>query len=138
MLASSQALIWGAVEIARYYHVSELIIGLTIIAIGTSLPELAASITAVKKKEYELAIGNIFGSNIYNILAALGIALTIHPVDLTQIGIIRDIVVMILFTVSMGLLLFIISKNVLKRIEGLFLFICFCAYQIFLFYSMSH
>lgn len=138
MLAGSEGIIWGAVKIARYYHVNELIIGLTIIAIGTSLPELAASVTAVKKKEYDLAIGNIIGSNIYNILAVLGIVLTLDSIDLTKIGIIRDVVVMILFTVFLGLLLFVISKNILKRVEGLFLLICFCAYQIFLFYSMGY
>jgi cation:H+ antiporter len=138
MVVSSKALIFGAVTIARYYHVSELIIGLTIIAIGTSLPELATSFAAVKKKEYDLAIGNIFGSNIYNILAVMGIGLTIRPFDLTKIDIIRDIIVMILFTILFGLLLFVISKNILKRIEGLSLFICFCAYQIFLFYTLIH
>lgn len=74
LMGSSQLLVWGAVNIATYLGVSDLIIGLTIVAIGTSLPELAASIMAAKKSELDLAVGNIIGSNLFNTLAVVGIA----------------------------------------------------------------
>jgi cation:H+ antiporter len=67
LIASSRLLVWGAVDIARYFGVSDLIIGLTIVAIGTSLPELASTVAAARKKEFDLAVGNIIGSNIFNI-----------------------------------------------------------------------
>ncbi|MBO7512262.1 MAG: calcium/sodium antiporter, partial [Fibrobacter sp.] len=74
LVASSRALVWGAVEIARTLGVSDLLIGLTIVAIGTSLPELASSIAAARKGENDLALGNIIGSNLFNTLAVVGLA----------------------------------------------------------------
>ncbi|NCD11818.1 MAG: calcium/sodium antiporter [Epsilonproteobacteria bacterium] len=79
LIGSSQLLVWGAVGIATLLGVSDLIIGLTIVAIGTSLPELATSIAAVKKGESDIAIGNVVGSNIFNILAVMGVAAVIAP-----------------------------------------------------------
>ncbi|AFL68352.1 calcium/sodium antiporter [Sulfurospirillum barnesii] len=79
LVGSSQLLVWGAVGIATILGVSDLIIGLTIVAVGTSLPELATSIAAVKKGESDIAIGNVVGSNIFNILAVMGVAATIAP-----------------------------------------------------------
>ena len=73
LVASSRVLVWGAVEVAEYFQVSDLIIGLTIVAIGTSLPELAATIAAARKKEFDLAVGNIIGSNIFNILGVMAL-----------------------------------------------------------------
>ena len=71
LLASSQLLVWGATELARLFGVSELVIGLTIVAIGTSLPELAASVTSAIKGHHDIALGNVVGSNIFNLLAVL-------------------------------------------------------------------
>lgn len=81
LVASSRMLVWGAVEIARSLGVSDLLIGLTIVAVGTSLPELASSIMAARKGEDDLAVGNILGSNLFNTMAVVGIAGVIAPMD---------------------------------------------------------
>ena len=73
LIASSRLLVWGAVGVAHEFGVSDLIIGLTIVALGTSLPELAASVIAARKGEHDIAIGNVVGSNMFNILAVIGI-----------------------------------------------------------------
>ncbi|BBI62278.1 hypothetical protein HSBAA_35840 [Vreelandella sulfidaeris] len=83
LIASSRLLVWGAVEIAVRFGVSDLIVGLTVVAIGTSLPELASSITALRRKEHDLVIGNVVGSNLFNSLAVVGLAGIIAP--LTQV-----------------------------------------------------
>ena len=103
LVLSSRLLVWGAVNIAHHFGVSDLIIGLTIIAIGTSLPELAASISAVLKKEDDLAIGNVLGSNIFNLLAVVGIAGGIGAIQVSPEIISRDIPIMLLLTVSLFL-----------------------------------
>ena len=79
LIGSSKALVWGATEIARYLGVSELIIGLTIVAIGTSLPELAASIASAVKNQTDMALGTIIGSNFFNFLGVIGLASVISP-----------------------------------------------------------
>ena len=81
LLVSSRALVWGAVEIARAANVSELMIGLSIVAIGTSLPELAATIASIMRREFGLAIGGVVGSNLFNALAVLGVVAVIGPVE---------------------------------------------------------
>ena len=85
LIVSSRVLVWGAVSIAEALGVSDLIIGLTIVALGTSLPELAASIIAVRKGEHDIAIGNVVGSNMFNLLAVVGIAGVISPVSYTHL-----------------------------------------------------
>ena len=100
LVASSRALVWGAVEIARALGVSDLLIGLTIVAVGTSLPELASSIAAARKGESDLAIGNIIGSNLFNTLLVVGIAATIAPMHSFSASILsRDLPVMAVLTV---------------------------------------
>ena len=100
LVASSRALVWGAVEIARALGVSDLLIGLTIVAVGTSLPELASSIAAARKGENDLAIGNIIGSNLFNTLLVVGIAATIAPMHSFSASILsRDLPVMAVLTV---------------------------------------
>ena len=89
LIVSSRILVWGAVEIAHGFGVSDLIIGLTIVAVGTSLPELASSIIAARKGEHDIALGNILGSNLFNTLAVVGIAGTIHPLGVGP-GLQRD------------------------------------------------
>ncbi len=133
MIASSRLLVWGAVAIARQLGVSDLIIGLTIIAVGTSLPELASSLIAVRKNEHDLALGNVIGSNLFNTLAVVGIAGTIHPFSFDASIVSRDMLVMFLLTI----LLFIFSYGFrgpgrLNRFEGAFLLACYIAYTAYL------
>ena len=94
LVGSSRLLVWGAVEIARYFGVSDLLIGLTIVAVGTSLPELASSLTAVRKGEHDLVLGNIIGSNLFNTLAVVGLAVVLRPLAVESEVITRDAVVM--------------------------------------------
>lgn len=130
LLISSRILVWGAVDIAKTFGVSDLVIGLTIIAVGTSLPELAASAMSAWKKEYDIAIGNIIGSNMFNILVVLAIPGMIEPDALPPDLITRDFPVMIGLTV----LLFVFSYGIrrpgrLSRFDGGLLFGAFLAYQ---------
>ncbi len=104
LIASSRLLVWGAVEIARGFGVSDLIIGLTVIAIGTSLPELASSLIAARKGEHDIALGNIVGSNLFNTLAVVGIAGSIHPMTIDPAVLYRDLPVMAALTVSLFVL----------------------------------
>lgn len=101
LIASSRLLVWGAVTIAQSLGVSDLIIGLTIIAVGTSLPELASSIIAARKGEHDMAVGNILGSNLFNTLAVIGIAGAIHPMAVGHEVLTRDVAVMLGLTVSL-------------------------------------
>ncbi|MFZ7109934.1 calcium/sodium antiporter [Avibacterium avium] len=137
LMASSQLLVWSAVNIATYLGVSDLIIGLTIVAIGTSLPELAASIMAARKNELDLAVGNIIGSNLFNTLAVVGIAGAISPIQATPEVFSRDMLVMIALT---GLLFlfgygFKGKNGRINRVEGLVLFLCYVAYNSLLIYT---
>lgn len=102
MIGSSKLLIWGAVNIAQFMGISDLVIGLTIIALGTSLPELAATISSVKKGQHDLAVGNVIGSNLFNLLAVLGIAAVITPIPIEHDALYRDMPVLF---ASMGLFL---------------------------------
>ena len=102
LVASSRALVWGAVEIARTLGVSDLLIGLTIVAVGTSLPELASSIAAARRGENDLALGNIIGSNLFNTLAVVGLAAIISPMDEIEKAVTyRDMPLMIALTVAL-------------------------------------
>ena len=102
LVVSSRALVWGAVEIARTLGVSDLLIGLTIVAIGTSLPELASSIAAARKGENDLALGNIIGSNLFNTLAVVGLAAIVSPMDAIEKAVAyRDMPLMIALTVAL-------------------------------------
>ena len=99
LIASSRALVWGAVGVAEAFGVSELIIGLTVVAIGTSLPELVSSIVAARKGEYDMVLGNIIGSNFFNMLAVVGIAAMIQPMAVGQEVLQRDVPIMVGITV---------------------------------------
>lgn len=140
LIASSRILVWGAVEIAEYFQVSDLIIGLTIVAIGTSLPELAATLAAARKKEFDLAVGNIVGSNIFNILGVMALPALIHPDKFDLAVLTRDYPVMLALTVA--LLLFSIAwrkgkTGVLGRAEGAILLTSYIGYMIWLFVDMG-
>jgi cation:H+ antiporter len=131
---SAYFMVDSAEVIARYFGLSELVIGLTIIAIGTSLPELAACIAGVLKNEDDLALGNIIGSNIFNLLAVLAMPGLIAPGVIDENAATRDSYVMLGLTI----LLIVFSFNLkgsrcINRMEGMCLITCFCAYQYLLF-----
>lgn len=133
LMASSRMLVWGAVEIAHTLGVSDLIIGLTVVAVGTSLPELASSILAARKGEHDIALGNIIGSNLFNTLAVVGIAGSIHPMTVGPEVFQRDMLVMGLLTLS----LFVICRGFkgpgrINRIEGFLLLMCYVGYTTYL------
>ncbi len=134
LLASSRLMVWGAIEIAVSLGVSELVIGLTIVAIGTSLPELASSIAAARKGEHDIAIGNILGSNLFNTLAVVGLAAVIKPFEIPAEVISRDIVVMGGLTLSLFVLCYRPGGHGrINRFEGGLLLTCFISYNFLLF-----
>ena len=107
LVASSRALVWGAVELAQALGVSDLVIGLTVVAVGTSLPELASSVAAARKGEDDLAVGNVIGSNLFNTLAVVGLAGAIRPMPETDPAIVaRDIPTALALTVALLLFAF--------------------------------
>ena len=131
---SAHFLVNSAVEIARYMGISDLVIGLTIIAFGTSLPELAASVAGVLKGEDDLALGNIIGSNIFNLLAVLGMPGLIAPGLLDPDVYNRDMYVMLGLTLLLFLFSFdLIGKRTISRTNGFILLACFIGYQYWLF-----
>lgn len=131
---SAHFMVGSAVEIARYFGISDLVIGLTIIALGTSLPELAASIAGVLKGEDDLALGNIIGSNIFNLLAVLGMPGLIAPGLLDPDVFNRDMWVMLGLTLLLFLFSFdLIGKRKISRTNGALFVACFIGYQIWLF-----
>ncbi|MCA2017571.1 calcium/sodium antiporter [Vibrio tritonius] len=133
---SADLLVDNAVIIAKYFGMSDLVIGLTIIAIGTSLPELAASLAGVLKGEDDMAVGNIIGSNVFNILAVMGIPGILNPSYLSEHAMGRDF--WVLLAVSLLLVVMALGKSrSINRIEGSILFIIFLAYQSYLFMNMS-
>ncbi len=119
LISSAKLVVWGGVEIAKFFQVSDLIIGLTVVALGTSLPELAVSITSVLKKQFDMVVGNVIGSNLFNTIAVLAIPGLIHPSTVPEEVMSRDYPVMFLLTV----LLFIVSykfrkEHIINRFEG--------------------
>ncbi|MDD3081655.1 MAG: calcium/sodium antiporter [Desulfobacterales bacterium] len=133
LVASSRILVWGAVKIAHGFGVSDMIIGLTVVAVGTSLPELASSISATRKGEHDIALGNVLGSNMFNTLVVVGIAGTIHPMSVGPEVFSRDILVMAALTVS----LFVFGYGFrgpgrINRFEGGALLACYFGYTAYL------
>lgn len=134
LIASSRILVWGAVEIAQIFGVSDMIIGLTIIAVGTSLPELASSVIAARKGEHDIALGNVLGSNLFNTLAVVGIAGTIHPFAVEPETLSRDMVVMSALTVSLFLIGYGFRgrQGRINRLEGAALLLVYVGYTAWL------
>ncbi|MFO7731498.1 MAG: calcium/sodium antiporter [Spirochaetia bacterium] len=134
LVVSSRILVWGAVEIALAFGVSDLVIGLTIVAVGTSLPELASTLAAVRKNEHDIAIGNVLGSNMFNTLAVVGIAGVIQPISVETKVFTRDMLVMAVLTLS----LFVVCYGFrgrpgrINRLEGGVLLISYIAYITYL------
>lgn len=133
LIASSRALVWGAVEIALALGISDLIIGLTIVAVGTSLPELASSIIAARRGEHDIALGNIIGSNLFNTLAVVGIAGAISPMVVLPEVMMRDMPVMIALTFSLFILGYGFKRmGRINRVEGGILLAAYVAYTLYL------
>ncbi|MFH2121871.1 MAG: calcium/sodium antiporter [Pseudomonadota bacterium] len=133
LIASSRLLVWGAVEVARGFGVNDLVIGLTVLAVGTSMPELAASLIATRKGEHDIALGNILGSNLFNTLAVVGIAGYIHPMTVPPEILSRDILIMCVLTVS----LFVFGYGFrgpgrINRFEGAIMLACYIGYTLYL------
>ncbi|WP_425353382.1 calcium/sodium antiporter [Salinicola halophyticus] len=137
LIVSSRFLVWGAVTIAEAFGVSDLVIGLTVVAIGTSLPELASSISAVRKGQHDLVLGNVVGSNLFNTLAVVGLAGVIRPIDVDPAVVVRDWPVMAALTVA--LLVFGIGlkgQGRINRLEGGALLASFIGYTSWLVMSV--
>ncbi|MFD1007020.1 calcium/sodium antiporter [Oceanisphaera ostreae] len=130
LVVSSRILVWGAVDIAQAFGVSDLVIGLTVVAIGTSLPELASSIAAIRKNQHDLAIGNVIGSNLFNTLAVVGLAGVISPMEVASEVFSRDFVVMIGLTLSLFVLGYGFKGRParINRIDGGLLLIIYISY----------
>lgn len=134
LVISSRLLVWGAVSIAHDLGVSDLIIGLTIVAVGTSLPELASSIVAARKGEHDLAVGNIIGSNLFNTLAVVGLAGAIHPMAIPVEIVNRDWPIMALLTASLFALGYAGKRGTgrINRFEGGLLLAVYVGYTLYL------
>lgn len=136
LVLSSRLLVWGAVNIAQDLGVSDLIIGLTIIAVGTSLPELAASVMSALKGEDDMAVGNILGSNMFNLLAVLALPGLIAPSLLEPAVMQRDFPVMLGFTIALFLMAYgFRGPGRINRLEGGLLLAGFFAYMTWLGFS---
>ena len=130
LVLSSRILVWGAVEIARDLGISDLVIGLTIIAVGTSLPELAASVMSALKKEHDMAIGNIIGSNMFNLLAVMALPGLIRPSSLEPVVLYRDYPVVLALTIALFLMAYgFRGPGRINRFEGGLLLASFAAYM---------
>jgi cation:H+ antiporter len=135
---SASFLVDSSIFIAKAFGISDLVIGLTVIAIGTSLPELAASIMSIIKKEDDLALGNIIGSNIFNILAVLSLAGLIAPGDIDNAAAVRDAPFMLATTFLLFILCFSRGgKFRITRAKGLLLLAVFIGYQVLLFSQIN-
>jgi len=129
LLISAKLVVWGGSELAASFGVSDLLIGLTVVALGTSLPELAVSISSALKKQHEMVVGNIIGSNLFNTVGVLAIPSLILPFDVPADVINRDYP----FMVALTALLFIVSyrfkkEGVIRRLEGVLLLVVLTVY----------
>lgn len=129
LIGSSRLLVWGAVSIAQSLGVSDLFIGLTVVAVGTSLPELASSVLAARKGEHDIAVGNVIGSNLFNTLAVVGLAAAIHPMPISPEILYRDLPVMGALTLLLPLLCF--NKRI-GRGKGALLLASYIGYTAYL------
>ncbi|MGE6391234.1 calcium/sodium antiporter [Psychrobacter pacificensis] len=139
LVLSSRAIVWGAVELATLWGMSELIIGLTIVAVGTSLPELVSSLSAARKGEHDMALGNIIGSNVFNTLAVVGLATVIAPISADPVILSRDVMAMGLLTVLLvALCVFAFTKKrQFGRTSGATLVLFFVGYTAWLIQSVN-
>lgn len=134
LVASSRLLVWGAVAIAQTFGVSDLIIGLTVVAIGTSLPELASSLSALRRGEHDLVLGNVVGSNLFNTLGVVGLAGVIAPIQVGGEVMVRDWPVMAVMTLAMTVFAIGLKGHAgrINRLEGGLLLALFVGYSLYL------
>ena len=135
LIASSRAIVWGAVELATLWGMSELLIGLTIVAIGTSLPELVASVAAARRGEHDMALGNVIGSNLFNTLGVVGLAAIIKPMqNIDPLILSRDMVMVGLVTLILFILAIIAFRRQgeMKHGSGVVLILTFIFYSVWL------
>ena len=138
LLLSSRLLIWGAVSIALQLGVSELVVGIAVVALGTSLPELAASLASAIKKEHDIAVGNVIGSNIFNLLAVLGLPGLINPGTIEPAVRYRDFPVMFLITLALfGMAYGLRGPGRITRTDGALLLAAYIGYQTLLYFSAT-
>jgi len=139
LILSSRILVWGAVHIAQALGLSDLVIGLTIVAIGTSLPELASSLVAVRKGEHDLVLGNIIGSNLFNTLIVAGLTVVISPVMASAELLRRDLPVMVALTLALLLVALSCSGRPRRigRLEGGVLLFGYVAYLAWILVSLG-
>jgi cation:H+ antiporter len=139
LILASRLVVWGASGIAAALGVSDLVIGLTVVAVGTSLPELAAAITSALKGEPDIAIGNIIGSNMFNLLPVLAMPGLIHPDAFEPEVLTRDYPIMLALTVALFLMAYGFrgQRRRINRIEGGLLLATFAGYQYLLYRSVA-
>ena len=119
----------AAIDIANYFNVSQRIIGISVVSVGTSIPELATSLVALINKEKNISIGNLIGSNIFNVFAVLGITSMLIPLNVIDVDLIEfDIYVMLFFAIVILPLIFFPKRYVLGRVEGIIIFGCYLFY----------
>ncbi len=131
LVAGAKSLIYGATDIALAMGISERVIGFTLVALGTSLPELAASVVATKKGEVDIVLGNLVGSNIFNLLCILGLTALVVPIPVSPESMRLDFAAMLVMSVLM--LVFLLSRLRLARIEGLVLLGLYLGYIVYLY-----
>ncbi len=134
LIAGSRTTVWGAVGISRFLGISDLVIGLTVVAVGTSLPELVSSVIAARRGEHDIAVGNVLGSNLFNTLAVVGVAGVIHPLAVPPGILYRDLPVMGLLTISLFILCYGFQGRPgrINRWEGLALLLSYTVYTLYL------
>lgn len=128
--AGGKMVVEGASDIARSFGMSDNLIGMTIVALGTSLPELVTSVVAAKKNEIDMALGNVIGSNVFNVLLVLGIAAVISPISFTQQN---GVDILFLIGTSLLVLAYCIPKKKLLRWQGLSMVAVYAGYTVYLF-----
>ena len=128
IVGGGEAVVYGAKNIALAAGMSETLVGLTIVALGTSLPELVTSIVAARKGQVDMAVGNVVGSNIFNILLILGVSTTIHPIGV-KLANVWDLI--ILLVVSLVCLVFLLNGRKIKRSEGIIMVLMYVADMVF-------
>jgi cation:H+ antiporter len=139
LIGSSRILVWGAITVAQALGISDLVIGLTIVALGTSLPELATSVIAARKGEHDIAIGNVVGSNMFNLLAVVGIAGLIDPMASIDVEVLhRDLPTMLGMTIALFFMAYGFRRaGCINRVEGLMLLTSYLAYAAYLAFTVT-
>jgi cation:H+ antiporter len=131
LVAGSELLVRGGVELARSFGVSEAVIGLTLVAFGTSLPELATSVAAAIKGQSEISVGNVLGSNVFNLGLIVGTAFTIRPAEVPTFVVLHDIPILLAATVVVGLI--VLRTGRIGRAQGTSMLVLLSAYLVFVF-----